>query len=44
MSKPFSCDEFDAYLRSTGRCYNHMNTAEKNAAMKEFLARNNRND
>jgi hypothetical protein len=32
----FSTTAFDAWLRSTGRCYNHLTVDEKRAAIKEF--------
>lgn len=31
-----NADKFTAWLKSTGRCFNHMNTLEQRAAIKEF--------
>lgn len=36
MTNTFNTDAFLAYLKKTGRCFNHMNTAEQRAAIKEY--------
>lgn len=38
MRNPFSTDDFLAYLRSTGRCFNHMTEREKRCAIAEYKA------
>jgi len=34
----FNTDAFMAWLKASGKCFNHMNTAEQRQAMKEYKA------
>jgi hypothetical protein len=36
MTTTFSTAAFEAWLKTTGRTWNHLNTAEKKAAVKEY--------
>lgn len=36
--KTFNSNEFMTWLKSNGRCFNHMNTAEQREAIKEYKA------